>query len=368
MNNLGFAPKHILIANKIRDDIMSGKLSPGKRLKADTELAMEFNVNKRTVAKGMASLVADGLISRCPGRGSIVIRKDIIEKNSNAVSLIALSHGDIYEKIASQISAGLIKRGMYPICINNIVFNNAIAATNSQMLNGVIEQMMDDNPYGMIVDGDESIPFDLLRRNISRIKNLVFINRYQNTSRIETAKYVLTDYEGGGFRLGSYLIERGHRLINFFPNRELTKVGYVGSPQQQISAGIKRACDKAGVEFISDIPLRLMAGEPLDLVWSDCIASKRIPTAIALPSDSNAYFDVYPVLKKTGFSIPDDISLVGFFNTPWSNRAVPPLTTMSIQEALLGRLAVEMLFSETNETEISIVPELIERDSVISIK
>ena len=38
MNDFGFAPKHILIANRICSSILAGKLYPGKRLKPDTKL------------------------------------------------------------------------------------------------------------------------------------------------------------------------------------------------------------------------------------------------------------------------------------------------------------------------------------------
>ena len=69
MSELGFAPKHILIADKMRDYIMSGKVKSGERLQADTVLATKFKVNKRTIANGLNLLAEEGLLSRAPGRG-----------------------------------------------------------------------------------------------------------------------------------------------------------------------------------------------------------------------------------------------------------------------------------------------------------
>ena len=67
--------KPMRTAEKFRNDILSGRYPPGSRLPTDEEIARASGINKRTVAAGMAQLVAEGLITRAPRRGSVVVRK-----------------------------------------------------------------------------------------------------------------------------------------------------------------------------------------------------------------------------------------------------------------------------------------------------
>ena len=113
-----------------------------------------------------------------------------------------LSQGHVYGNISERITRELVKRNMYPVLFSNDIFSRAISTVSSRLLQNMVRNMLKDNPYGVIVDGDESVPFNILQRNIKQLKNLVFINRYQHETRIKNARYVLVDYVEGGRRLG----------------------------------------------------------------------------------------------------------------------------------------------------------------------
>jgi GntR family transcriptional regulator, arabinose operon transcriptional repressor len=363
MSELGFAPKHILIADKMRDYILSGEIKTGERLQADTALAKEFKVNKKTVANGLTLLVSEGLISRAPGRGSVVTYEND-DKYIGAVGLLMLSQGHVHEDINRAITKALVKRNMYPILFNNDIFSHAIADADKKILPNMIKNILKDNPFGLIVDGDESVPFDILRRSAKQLKNLVFINRYQNDTRIDRAKYVLVDYVEGGRRLAWYFINRGHRELSFLAVKELTKIGYLGSPQQQMMRGFKEVCESEKISFNSQIPDQLMAGDDLTTVLQQHMANGKLPTGVGSSYDAYACNKILPVLEKLNLSVPNDISLVGFFNTPWSVKSAPPLTSISINKIFMAKKAVEMLNEEIDEKEIIICPKIIERESV----
>ena len=67
-------PKDIFIADLFRKEIMSGRLKKGDKLLPDEKIARKYKLNKRTVASGLKTLVDDGLLSRAPRRGTIVIK------------------------------------------------------------------------------------------------------------------------------------------------------------------------------------------------------------------------------------------------------------------------------------------------------
>ena len=87
------------------------------------------------------------------------------------------------------------------------------------------------------------------------------------------------------------------------------------------------------------------------------------PTAVFTHQDSTA-LEVYKLLRKLNLKVPDDVALVGCFNTPWSEMMDPSLTSLSIREDELGRIIAETIAKNTDSAEdIYIKPELIVRKS-----
>jgi DNA-binding LacI/PurR family transcriptional regulator len=66
--------------------------------------------------------------------------------------------------------------------------------------------------------------------------------------------------------------------------------------------------------------------------------------------------------------VPEDISIIGFDNIPFSDCTYPPLTTIAQPTYLMGQKAVEILIKLINKKKIKksveFKSELIERGSV----
>lgn len=60
------------IADAVSADIASGRLAPGARLPAESELAGQFGVNRHTVRRALAALASEGLVRATQGRGTFV--------------------------------------------------------------------------------------------------------------------------------------------------------------------------------------------------------------------------------------------------------------------------------------------------------
>ncbi|WP_257349800.1 LacI family DNA-binding transcriptional regulator [Pseudalkalibacillus decolorationis] len=91
------------------------------------------------------------------------------------------------------------------------------------------------------------------------------------------------------------------------------------------------------------------------------LARKQRPTAIFAATDSIAIF-ILDYLHEKGYSVPDDISLIGMDNIEWSSHHSFQLTTVGHDGPKnLGQLAIEHLMdlmnSEKKEEEINITVE-----------
>jgi LacI family transcriptional regulator len=91
------------------------------------------------------------------------------------------------------------------------------------------------------------------------------------------------------------------------------------------------------------------------------------PTAVFAHNDLLA-LGALAVLREHGVSCPDDISLVGYNDTPMTAFTCPTLTTISLPGYELGRLAAEMAVTlieapQTPPAQLTLPPTLVVRDS-----
>ena len=59
------------------------------------------------------------------------------------------------------------------------------------------------------------------------------------------------------------------------------------------------------------------------------------------------------VLKELGYSVPEDVYLCGFDDSPESKIITPSLTTIHIHSQIMGFSAVHLLMSRINEPSLN---------------
>ena len=87
------------IVERLRDDILAGRLSPGSRL-VECDLTARFAVSRGPVREGLRRLAADGLIEHWPHRGAVVRR--LGEREIHELFLIRIE----MEALAARLAAG----------------------------------------------------------------------------------------------------------------------------------------------------------------------------------------------------------------------------------------------------------------------
>lgn len=94
------------------------------------------------------------------------------------------------------------------------------------------------------------------------------------------------------------------------------------------------------------------------------------PTAILTMNDIMAY-GIYRYAATSGLRIPEDLSVIGFGNLPYSNYTVPPLTSVSLPLHEIGYTAAKSLLNPNPSDSSSryiLDCGLCERDSVRTLE
>lgn len=160
----------------------------------------------------------------------------------------------------------------------------------------------------------------------------------------------------------SYLIDLGHRDIAVITGNIETR-----SSQDRLR-GFRETMESAGLSV--DESLVVLADYSIDAGEAGAqtlLMQKRRPTAIFCFSDEIALGAMY-ALRLNGFSVPDDISVIGFDNIPFAKYFAPPLTTIAQPAEEIGatcaRLLLDLIDGKKPSEQRHILPhELIVRDS-----
>ena len=173
---------------------------------------------------------------------------------------------------------------------------------------------------------------------------------------------ILMDDEGSAARVTQHLIDRGHRRIGFI----------AGSPEYQLSGwrvdGWRSAMAEAGLETDGLLAQGDFSAASGAAAARALLARRPAPTAIIASNDQMALATL-EVALEAGLSIPQDLSIISFDNTPLAHFTRPPLTAVDQPIAETTSKAVELIIAAQKGAppprKPTIVPSrLVERESV----
>ena len=151
----------------------------------------------------------------------------------------------------------------------------------------------------------------------------------------------------GGLSAARHLLELGHR-----------RIGMISGPAAMLCSraridGYRAALESAGVAVDAAL-IREGNFHHIGGYRAACELFELLdpPTAIFAGSDEQA-FGVAEAARVTGRRIPEDLSIVGFDDLPFSRWVSPALTTVRQPLADMGRTAAEMLLTMIDRRELA---------------
>lgn len=170
--------------------------------------------------------------------------------------------------------------------------------------------------------------------------------------------WVWLDDRNAASQATRYLLSLGHRTVQYLAIPSSTHAS-------QRQAGWRDALEEAG----APVPAPLQCGwtPRCGYAAGQVLASDPAATAVLCGNDDLA-LGVMRALQQAGRAIPGDVSVVGFDDTPMSEFLMPPLTTVRLDFAELGRACFSLLLARMEKKHAPSrtlwpEPELIIRES-----
>ncbi len=168
---------------------------------------------------------------------------------------------------------------------------------------------------------------------------------------------VSSDNAAVGKVIADYIAKLGHK-----------EVGVLIGPRRIASAAERTAALRAAVQgrfsviWEEEIPLTAELTEAAITQIRNCNAS-----FIVAPSDIAA-IRTMKILREAGRRIPEDVSVMGFDDMPWSELMHPSLTTVKQSTLAIGRESIDLLISRLDSKaesakRVLLDVRLVERES-----
>lgn len=323
------------LANQLIWLVASGQIGSDEQLPPLRDLAGQLGINLHTVRAAYRQLEENGMATVRQGRGTTVLEFDRkrlarnrLDVPSFTVGVLIPSYSPFYSPFLDSLESSAEEDPlMFLVCNTH---------DSRARVGRWLDQLLSRNVDGILI-ASQGLPDDLSPQGDwegeSMFPPLVFID-------IPDAPEprLLFDHDRGGELIARHMLEhRFERPAVITPPLEWSNVEetFRGFERTWTEAG--HDLDKAQVVQVDDF-----TSESGWLATRRLLASQDPPDAIFTAGDLLAV-GAQQALSERGMQAPRDLGLLGYGDMELSGLVQPPLTTVKLDTAEMGRLAMRML-------------------------
>lgn len=319
------------------------------------DIADELNVSTVTVSKALSG--KRGVSEELRKKIKIIADDKGYRINANAKAMkeginhnVGILVADRFFEDETSFYSKLYK--MIIIELNKRKFSGILEfITDDDEKNGIMPNMLLNNKVDAVI-----IMGQIKGDYFDHIANIgipyIFLDFYDEHIDIDS---VISDSIYGSFLLTDYLISLGHKEIGFIGDILATSSildRYLGYYKALL---LKRL--NVNQEWV--IKDRDEFGKYIDIKLP-----QNMPSAFVCNCDEVAYIFIEK-LKKEGYKVPEDISVVGFDDFIYATLSDPELTTYRVDLQVMADTAVDAIVRKVKDKSYSIGRKLISGDLVI---
>lgn len=196
-----------------------------------------------------------------------------------------------------------------------------------------IRSLMENPPDGVILIGTELREADYELFKLFTVPFVVLDNNIllENVDSVVMANRELTA------QLVRYLYSLGHREIQYY------KFTQPVNNCDERYEGYLQELHRLGLEPSAPIMLKPTVDGAFEDMKRLIKSGEYVPHGAAIADNDTVAIGAIKAIREAGYSIPEDISIVGFDDIPFSAVTMPALTTMRISRSQMGTLAVDLI-------------------------
>lgn len=250
--------------------------------------------------------------------------RSLITRRTHTIgALLPDLHGEFFSELIRGIDQAARARGLH-LLVSSSHDGAADAATALRAMQGRVDGML-------ILSNHVDAAF--LRSNLPASVPAVLLN-----SAVKSKSYAVlnVDNYGGAYAMVRHLLQAGHSGVTF-----------IAGPADNFDAQQRELGYRAAMaKYAPHAPLDVVAGDFNEeagyRAGHQLLARKPRPQAVFAANDMMAVGCLY-AFKEAGVDVPGDIALAGFDDIPIARYVTPPLSTVRVRIADLGRSALEQL-------------------------
>ena len=349
------------IAERLANEIEGSSFNVGDRLASVRSLGRRFRVSVRTVHLALDILEKRGYIARRQGHGTRILAKDRPFSLTDSAVLCIEAEGHIFGEVAAALARGLRRLHMVPVMAD-------IGGREDEEKRRIVRRTAASGAPFFLAHVNAYFPSEEFLAPVFQNLTVIGIMDWCTGHLADRAHRVVVDHEKGGETAARYLWERGHRhVVVAGTETQLRQVE--GEPR--IPSGVGGAFARFWRTCGGRISLVRVhvppEGEPaadgdrLLALWSD----PTPPTALFGLMDAAAW-GCQALLGAMGERLREHVEVLGYGNTPWSQRGHPPFSSLDwrIETIVQETLAIIERVREGREQSLqvkAIAPSLVLR-------
>jgi len=338
--------KYIFVANKIKEDIKSGKITdqlPGERV-----IAKELKISYMTIRKAIDLLVDEGLLTRIPTKGTFVNTQRNKKKTYNIGFFLDDSIRDsisspYYSLVFDELERAAIKQGYSLMFFSN--YDDLRSLRSIRKVDGLIVSF-----------------FPRIENKIQDITASLPVVVIGNSSSDKSIPSVIIDNFSGIISAVDYLVSLGHQRIGYISGLLDSDIGQHRLNGYKIALSRHLLAEEQSLIYEGDYSYEAGTAGAKKL-----LAAPIPPTAIVCANDTMALGAIKAAFES-GVKVPKDVSIVGFDNITSASQIHPGLTTVAAPIRDIAENSIKTLVSlirgeEPTNRHIALPTRLIIRES-----
>lgn len=331
--------KYLLLAELLRKELLLNGGQKGYKLPTEQELTLRFQISRQTVRHALRLLEEEGTIQRRQGSGSYATGRFPSAPPRQIAVVTSFLDDYIFPSILHDIQAVFSRHG----------YSTLVYATENMVgaERDVLRRLLEEPVCGLLAEGTKtSLPTpneDLYQRLRQRGLPMVFL--HGGCAGLSGVPCVGDDNYGGGYQLVEYLASRGHRNI-----AGIFKSDDIQGPQRY--HGVLSAIRDAGLPiqdgrfawYDTEDRRQMLDGKGSRLL-SDFLTSRLDGATAVVCYNDEVAFHLIRELLTAGLRVPEDVAVVSFDNSYYSQIGPVPITSLYHQSACIGQIAAQQMLS-----------------------